>query len=557
MNSITILRRKAIQVAVICALLLGVIAPSLAEEFAYTDTSGQLSAVVPEGWTNESTPDYGLFTNAGVTLYIITFDGTDLQSHIATAVATYAPEFTDVPPASLNVYPFIGSPWEQTVLVTEEGAIAFVLSVANNDLTAILILMSDDVMSLQALDADFGLIFSSLQVAGVEVSEASAVLASNVPLAEGVVSFPTLTGQYAVGRIEMLWTDESREETYTAEVDPRVVTVWVWYPASVSSDAQPAPYLSTGMSELFLQQYGVSSDNVAIHSLASPRVQASESGYPVVIFSHGNGMNGAFYASILEEIASHGYIVFSIDHTYNALLTILPDGRVVSSAETPAAGDQSDDDLAVRVADVGFVLDQLEHINSQHDLLQGLLDLSRIGLFGHSYGGATIAEACRVESTRCKSAIVLDMTLLGEVAEVGLSQPILMLDAEVLSGEEWVEESETVTGQQIPGGYEELIDESNAQRNVVTDMLMSTSSAVYRLEIEGTRHNSYTDIPLLAEVQPLLQGQLGLASITVERGQQVISEYVVAFLDMTLKNIPTSLFDGVSPAYPEVSFYGQ
>lgn len=271
----------------------------------------------------------------------------------------------------------------------------------------------------------------------------------------------------------------------------------------------------------------------------------------MLIFSHGNGMNSAFYTALLEEIASYGYIVVGIDHTYNALLTTLPDGQVISA--TPEAVDQSEDDFIIRLADVSFVIDQLAEVNTHDDLLKGSLDLAHLGLIGHSFGGATMAEACRMDS-RCQAVIVIDVPLQGEVAEIGLTQPIMLLDAELLSGEQYIKEVEALMGQPAPEGMAAVWDSYNVFRDNTAALLLGASSDAYRVVINGTRHNSFTDLALLVEIQPALRLNVGMATIETERGLRVMNDYIQAFFDTYLKGEVSPLLEGAAADYPEVIF---
>jgi hypothetical protein len=177
----------------------------------------------------------------------------------------------------------------------------------------------------------------------------------------------------------------------------------------------------------------------------------------------------------------------------------------------------------------------------------------RLGLIGHSFGGQTAAETC-YQDTRCQAVFVADVPLRGEVAEAGLMRPIMLMDAELLSGAQQVEEAETVSGQPAPAGYDLFFDEMNATRALVLDLLLNMSPDAYHLIVAGARHNTYTDLPLLAQVQPGLTGALGLASLEAERGQRLISDYALAFFDTYLKDAHATLLDGASTDYPEVSF---
>jgi pimeloyl-ACP methyl ester carboxylesterase len=371
--------------------------------------------------------------------------------------------------------------------------------------------------------------------------------------AQDDLTFPVLTGDYAVGRSVYRWTDENRDETYTeAEDDQRELEVWAWYPAQPAEDAQPAPYITEGMSALFAQLFAIDSTIVHSYAYADAPVSDGAETYPVLIFSHGNGSNSAFYATLLEEIVSHGYIIFGVDHTYNTLLTTMADGTVTLG--NPEAQDQSPDDFEVRLADVSFVIDQLEKLNTGDDPLAGKLDLEHLGIFGHSFGGATAAEACRADD-RCKAAAVLDVPLQGEVASVGLSQPIMLMDAEQLSCENFIKEVEEIIKQPAPPEFAAYCETMNADRAKADETVLAASSGGYRVIINGSRHGNFGDIGFLLTLQPALQNVMGgFATIDPERGWRVSSDYLLAFFGQYLKDEPSTLLDGASADYPEVIF---
>jgi pimeloyl-ACP methyl ester carboxylesterase len=254
---------------------------------------------------------------------------------------------------------------------------------------------------------------------------------------------------------------------------------------------------------------------------------------------------------MLEEIASHGYIVFGVDHTYDAFLTTLPNGQVIQAIE--AATPETAETLAMRVADVRFVLDQIAALNTSQDALAGHLDLTQLGLIGHSYGGATVAEVCR-EDVRCKAVAVIDVPLRGAVASVGLAQPILLMDSEVITCDQFVHEVEMLSANP-PFGLKDLCEAIKADRKQAAEAALKTSSAASHISIVGTRHNSYTDLPFLAQQQPALTPRLGgIVSIEAERGWRVSCDYVLAFFGKHLRGEVTTLLDGTSAKYPDVVF---
>jgi predicted dienelactone hydrolase len=430
------------------------------------------------------------------------------------------------------------------------GEVGISVAQSNGSATVVLLVTADSLNDVAPVNSDVLAILNSVSIEGVSASSSDpGVTSTPVPQAQGEIPFPELTGPHAVGRTSYLWTDDSREELFTPEEgDPRVLTVWVWYPAAPGTDAATAPYLTDGMSELFQQLFGVGSNNVHAHAYDAAPVLDTETGYPVLVYSPGTGHNAVFATSLLEEVASHGYVVVGIDHTYNAMLTTLADGQVVNGTPT-----QTDTDFTTRIADFEFVIDQLAEVNSSDDLLKGNLDLAHLGVYGHSFGGTTAAEVCRMDA-RCQATIVIDWGLQGEVAEVGLSKPIMLMDSERISVEQYAQEAEELTGQTIPEGVSDLIQNLNDARDTTAAMLLDMSPDAYRVIVDGTRHYSFTDILLLAKIQPALYAATGaIATIDAERAQRVVSDYVVAFFDTYLKGDSSPLLESASADYAEVT----
>lgn len=541
-------------VLIYAVLVMGVL-PTFAQDTTYTDPAGHFTTTIPNGWTDQSTAEYGLFTSSGVSLYLLSVDEGDVQVAIDAAIAIATPQLATTTATPAGEFPTPSGTWSQFIYIASDAA-GTAVAQSNGSVTVVLIAVGDSISTVQALLGELNGVIASINFEGggtiTNEAEVDTTDSAPMPTTQVEITFPELTGAYDVGRAVYLWTDDSREEAYTPdEGDSRVVSVWVWYPAAPTPDSEIAPYLTEGMSTLFQQQFGLDTSGVHIHAYESAPVLPAPSGYPVVVFSHGNGMNSAFYASMLEEIASYGYVVVGIDHTYNALFTTEANGQVIPAL--PDALDQSDDDFATRIADVTFVLDQLPAVNNSDDLLMGSLDLDHIGFIGHSFGGATLAEVCRMDA-RCNSVIVIDVPLQGEVAVSGLSQPIMLLDTERIDGAAFAQETEAVTGQPVPDYIPGVIDDINTFRDTTAAMLLGMSPDAYRVIIDGTRHNSYSDIPLLATGDPTLLFFVGgIAGIDAERGQRVISDYVLAFFDTYLKGDANSLLDGTSPDYPEVT----
>jgi dienelactone hydrolase len=147
-------------------------------------------------------------------------------------------------------------------------------------------------------------------------------------------------------------------------------------------------------------------------------------GWPVVLFSPGFGVERQLYTGLVEDLASHGYIVIAIDHPHDAAIVQFPDGHVV----VPRSQMDIATALSVRVADTRFVLNQLTRIDRSGSLA-GRLDLAHIGMFGHSLGGAAAASTMLVDA-RVRAGADLDGTLFADTRTGSLSRPFMLMSAD-------------------------------------------------------------------------------------------------------------------------------
>jgi predicted dienelactone hydrolase len=391
----------------------------------------------------------------------------------------------------------------------------------------------------------YSLIVGVIAPAGISAQESSPVPAE--------ITLPPPTGSYTVGRTTFEWIDTARDEPFTPDsADQRELIVWVWYPAEPSSGADGADYLPGLWGDLVGDALALDLDRITVHAVEDAPVAADEPRYPVVLLSPGSGFIPAVYTALAEELASHGFIVVGVNHTYNASLTVFADGRVVPGA--PEAQPQPTDIDAMRAAaaamteihatDLAFVLDRLEGLDDETGPFQGRLDLSRIGILGHSLGGAAAAELCRVDR-RCDAGVNMDGLIWGEAAETGVPVPFLLLKSEDRPCAE-VARLENVTVETC----EELETLFAASWQTVRETAQPGSWLI----IVGSRHGSYSDAPFLPAGAEILESLVGGATIEPERMWRVTSDLLLAFFDRYLNENPAPLLDGPSPVYPEVQF---
>uniref|UniRef100_A0A8C5I3U1 Platelet-activating factor acetylhydrolase n=1 Tax=Gouania willdenowi TaxID=441366 RepID=A0A8C5I3U1_GOUWI len=234
---------------------------------------------------------------------------------------------------------------------------------------------------------------------------------------------------------------------------------------------------------------------------------------PLVIFSHGLGAFRTLYSAICAELASQGFIVASVEHrdesasaTFyfhqksDSSAAAAPESVLMSSgsardnlevqwmyyrslqrgeAEFPLRNKQ----VKQRADECILALDKLIEINSgiavnnvlqtQFDWtsLENSIDLCRIAVMGHSFGGATVIEALAKE-VKFKCGVALDSWMFPLVDEMfpQVKQPIFFINSEKF---QWAANISRM----------KKLDSTEIQRKMIT--------------IRGTVHQSFPDFTFL------------------------------------------------------------
>lgn len=390
-------------------------------------------------------------------------------------------------------------------------------------------------------------------LAGVALAAAVPAAASPSPVR---FELPAPTGPYAVGTTELHLVDHARPDPWVPETT-RELMVTVRYPATPSAD-DPAPYMPPAVAEAVaasdaraLRIDPAELDyTFATHSVAD--VPAVPGRRPVVLYSPGRGNPRALGTGLLEHLAGKGYVVVAIDHTHEPLAVRFPDGRVAPRAVPRLTTEVNKKLMATRTRDTGFVLDQLAVLAAggnpdagRRRLPPGLgrsLDLSRVGMVGHSAGGFTAGETM-VSDRRIDAGANLDGSMaydqaagdFGRVADEGLDRPFLLMSAG---------------------------DHSAASDLSWQEFLAGHRAWVRQLHLPDGEHSSFTDHQSLV---PRLAAHLGLdpavttpvvGTVDPARSTAAQRAYLTAFFDQHLRHRPRSLLDGPSDRHPDVRFPG-
>ena len=350
------------------------------------------------------------------------------------------------------------------------------------------------------------------------------------------VTLPAPTGQYSVSRTAFDWTDQSRADPFSTSLKHRELPVSVWYPSLSPQHTGTIPYLPQEWTKLYAKEQGIGAwlqqnpDRVYAH--APTDASPAPGRYPVLVFEPGLGKKPFDYTTLLEDIASHGYIVVGIFPTDSTDVVFL-DGRMVASVNAARDGMVPDQLINVWTRDTRFVMDRIVDLENQAgSMLAGHIDVARMGVFGHSFGGATAAEVCS-EDSRCTAGANLDGTPYGTVVQTGLKRPFLFM-----RGDECAEGSSG----------------SDCQNDLKSTAAIINSEPTdhYELEIRGAKHFNFADLALTFSPLPRLLGSIG--SIDGARGLRITYAYVTAFFDHYLKGTSESLLNGPANDYPEVRF---
>ena len=240
---------------------------------------------------------------------------------------------------------------------------------------------------------------------------------------------PEPTGPCPVGTTSLWLTDTSRPDPWALGVTARELMVSLWYPAA-APDGRRAQYMTPAESELQLTNRGIT--GVPPDMLSTVRTNAADGaepaglqhGVPLVVLSPGFTSPRSTLTALAEDLASHGYVVAGIDHTYESYATAFPDGRVTTclAREARQRGFWEKEKVAAgRAADVSFVLGEL---TGGSPVWPGaaLIDPSRMAMAGHSLGGAA-AIAAMLADSRIRAGIDMDGSTDAPIPDRGLSRP--------------------------------------------------------------------------------------------------------------------------------------
>jgi len=345
-----------------------------------------------------------------------------------------------------------------------------------------------------------------------------------IPLAaNSALVAPRPTGPNPVGTQAMDLRDPGRNDPFLANGAARELLVRFWYPASPGQNCRRADYASPRVWSNFSRLLGITLPHVTTNSCWNASI--ADGVHPVVVFTHGYTGTFTDYTFLFEDLASRGYVVASVDHTFEATAVEFPDGRLVTSvfgshlANTMSADeDAMDFAVSVRLRDLEFVVNSLELLNAGgHSQLAGRLDMSRLALAGHSLGGLTTILGVEQEP-RFRAGVILD-GVVPNSALSGTETPMLLLAA----------------GRDIWSADEDRLWSGLRGPRVAVNL-------------RGAEHVAPSDAVWLAA------GAIKTGTMGPDKTVAAVREYVAAFLDTHLLGRPLHpLLIGPSSEFPDAT----
>ena len=392
--------------------------------------------------------------------------------------------------------------------------------------------------------------------------------------------FPKPTGSCSVGAKIYHWVDSTRKEIYST--DPahpyRELMVKIWYPAKPSplggnAEKPSAPYVRDLFAHLkktkpLIWLLSGASRQMFTYERSSLGVAGTKPRYPIIIFSPGSG--GSFDSNSVncQELASQGYVVVGISHTYESRVVKVPDGRIIIMIDVEQGKNfierrkQNDKGIVEEgVADVRFVLDQLKYLaKDQQSIFYDRFDLERIGMFGQSRGGAISALMCRLDQ-RVKVGVDMDGSLFGPDATKPIDKPFMFL----LAGDT----VKLFDGPMSKESWKAFCISSPQEEQMVRERYLLGFEKIaagkqdkYIFVVNGAGHIDLTDNALLIKYaapvfsRPLIKlvfvGPFGYGSIDGLRVTEIVNAYLVNFFNKYLKGQSSVLLNGGGKGYTEV-----
>lgn len=309
---------------------------------------------------------------------------------------------------------------------------------------------------------------------------------------------PKVTGKYEVATATETFYDEERIEEFVDTEQNRFVNVEFWYP------------------------------------------KKADETYPLLVFSHGAYGIKESNASTFTELASHGYIVVSIDHPYHSFYTRSEDGNVTmidkdyydEITNSNKKGIYTKEEhykliqkwMKLRKDDMNFVMDTiLKKANSDSSPIYSYINSEKIGVFGHSMGGAASVGLDR-ERDDISAVVNIDAPFFSELIYKK------ELDDFIAGNKDFTTPLLNIYSDDV---WRQLESSSIYIANKLNNKHFKEA---YTVHFQGAKHLSLTDLPLFSPILATIV-QRGKADIDKLYCIETENELILKFFDSKLKGI--------------------
>ncbi len=347
---------------------------------------------------------------------------------------------------------------------------------------------------------------------------------------------PKPNGKYLIGVDYLSFTDKSRKELFDNNKSSyRNITVKVWYPSDEKADY--APYLKNVDYAINNFNFPESYRNLLTNSYKVVPISKLEKTFPVLIFSHGWGEHFSQNTILMEELASHGYVVFSLGHDFESKFSFYPNGEVVSmdnnserfieimnEQQNPEAMEvynemfnTNSDSERIQVfvktsnlmptllkespkywaEDIKFFINELSEINHTNSIFKTRLNINQIGTFGMSMGGIATNEVC-IGNSNIIAGVNIDGGIYGSTIDTLINTPFMFINS-----------------QRYLGYGNLFVNKSNKD--------------CYSITVRNSDHYNFTDYALYPTQVNMMVGTVD-ASIPIE----IMNTMILAFFDKYL-----------------------
>ncbi len=348
-----------------------------------------------------------------------------------------------------------------------------------------------------------------------------------------------------VGRTIRVFEDEKRRETLTNTDENRRVVISFYYPIDKEWKKERQALYTDLYSpredkfiEIFKNVVILNNEtekesylkNIKTNIYNDAPISKEKKVYPVILQSTGLGAPRDYMTFNIEKLVEEGFVVFTIEHIYDSVLTVLPNGEIIVPPTEELTQEEKNNLIDIRVKDILFILDTIEKLNKEDSVIKDKLDLQKIGTIGHSLGGAAVFKASQRDS-RIKATVLFDGALqlfnLSQGLEENkrLSTPVLNLRRSTYNYEASMKmfidylkdnsDAEAFKKQVLL--YDDVLRKSEIEQRELYRYLSGYKSFI---KINDTTHMTFTDFPII-------QGEAS----SVQKAQKVINDLTVRFFN--------------------------